>query len=78
MVNSSGDVHQVIVELFFFDDEEVILIGFDQPQVVKPLHEQADPRPRRAHHRRQFLMGNSQFDANAARVLLAHGSGQLQ
>jgi len=53
-----GDLRQVIGELAFFDDEKVIFVGLDQTQVVKPLHEQADSRPRRADHCGEFFMGN--------------------
>jgi hypothetical protein len=73
-----GDLREVIGELVLLDDEEMIAAGFDQSQVAKSLHEKADPRPRRAHHLRQFFMGNLQFDANTARVFLTHGASQLQ
>jgi hypothetical protein len=35
----------------------MIAIGFDQSQVAKSLHEDADPRPRRAHHHRVIDVG---------------------
>ena len=73
-----GNLREVIGEFVFLDDEKMIVVGFDQSQVTKSLHEQADPRPRRADHLGQFFMGNLQLDANAARVFLAHGAGQLQ
>jgi hypothetical protein len=73
-----GILQRVIGEFVFLDDEKMIAIGFDQSQVAKFRHEDADPRPRRADHLRQFFMGNLQLDADAARVLLAHGAGQLQ
>ena len=56
----------------------MILIRLNQPKVMEPLHEQADPRPRRADHLGQFFMGNLELDTNAARIFLAHGAGQLQ
>jgi hypothetical protein len=72
-----GDLSEVIGEFGFFDDEKAISVRLNQPKVVEALHKDADPRPRRAHHLRQFFMGNLQFDANAARVLLTHCPGQL-
>ena len=45
------NLREVIGELVFFDDEKMIAIGFDQSQVAKSLHEEADPRPCRAYHR---------------------------
>ena len=56
----------------------MIAIGFDEFEVAKSLHQEADTRPRRAYHLRQFFMGNLRFNADTARVLLAHGAGQLQ
>jgi hypothetical protein len=49
----------------------VFFVGLDQPKVVEALHKQADPWSGRAHHLGQFFAGNLQFDADAARVLLA-------
>ena len=72
-----GDLREVVDQLVFLDDEKMIAIGFNQSQVAKSLHEQADPWPRRADHSGQFLMGNLQFDANAARVFFAEGTRQL-
>src|SRR5438093_9514596 len=72
-----GDLSEVIGEFLFFDDEKAIFIRLNQPKVMKSLHKQADPWSRRAHHLGEFFMGNLQLDANAARVLLAHGAGQL-
>ena len=46
-----GDLREVIDQFVFLDDEKMIAIGFDQSQVAKSLHEEADPRPRRAYHR---------------------------
>jgi hypothetical protein len=74
---ASGDLSEVASEFFFFDDEKAISIGLDQPEIVEALHKQTDPGPRRAHHLRQFFVRNPQFDANAARVLLAHCARQL-
>jgi hypothetical protein len=51
-----GDLSEVIGELPFFDDEKAISIRLDQPEVMKSLHKQADPRPRRAHHLGQFFV----------------------
>lgn len=45
-----SDLREVIGEFVFLDDEKMIAIGFDQSQVAKSLHEEADPRPRRADH----------------------------
>ena len=45
------NLREVIGEFVFLDDEKMIAIGFDQSQVAKSLHEEADPRPRRAYHR---------------------------
>ena len=56
----------------------MIAIGFDQSEVAKSLHKHTDSRPGRAYHLRQFFMGNLKFNADAARVLLAHGAGQSQ
>jgi len=43
-----GDLSQVIGELIFFDNEKPIFIRLDQPKILKSLHKQTDPRPRRA------------------------------
>ena len=40
-----GEVIQVISELLFLDNEEVIFVRLNQPQVPKPLHKHADPGP---------------------------------
>ena len=45
-----GNLREIIVELVFLDDKKMIAIGFDQSQVAKSLHEEADPRPCRADH----------------------------
>ena len=45
-----SNLREIIGKFVFLDDEKMIAIGFDQPKVVKSLHEQADPRPRRADH----------------------------
>ena len=72
-----GDLSQIVSEFPFFDNKKAISIRLDQPKVMKSLHKQTDPRPRRAHHLGEFFMRNLQFDANAARIFLAHGAGQL-
>jgi hypothetical protein len=74
---SLGNLSEVIGELVFFDDEKALSVGLNQPKVVEALHEDADPRPGCAYHLGQFFMGNLQFDANAAGVLLAHCASQL-
>jgi len=51
-----GDLGKVSSELVFFDDEKPIFVRLNQPEVMKPLHKQADPRPRRAHHLGQFFV----------------------
>ena len=51
------NLRQVIGEFLFFDNQETIFIRLNQPEIMKSLHEQADPRPRRADHLRQFFMG---------------------
>ena len=51
-----GILPRVIGEFVFLDDEKMIAIGFDQSQVAKFRHEDADPGPRRAHHLGQFFM----------------------
>jgi hypothetical protein len=51
-----GNLGEVIGELFFLDDEKPIFIRLNQPEIVKSLHKQAHPRPRRAHHLRQFFV----------------------
>jgi hypothetical protein len=51
-----GDLGEVSSELAFFDDEKPIFIRLNQPEVMKSLHKQADPRPRRAHHLGQFFV----------------------
>jgi hypothetical protein len=45
-----GDLSEISSELLLLDNEEVILVHLDQPQVPKSLHKHADPRPRRANH----------------------------
>ena len=45
-----GDLGEVSRELVFFDDEKPISIRLNQPEIVKALHKQTDPRPRRPHH----------------------------
>ena len=45
-----GDLREISHKLLFLDDQEVISICFDQSEVPKALHKDADPRPRRAHH----------------------------
>ena len=45
-----GNLREIIGQFVFLDDEKMIAIGFDQSQVAKSLHEQADPWPRRADH----------------------------
>jgi hypothetical protein len=45
-----GNLREVIGELTFLDYKKMIAIGFDQSQVAKSLHEEADPRPCRADH----------------------------
>ena len=69
------NLRKVIGELVFLDDEKAISIRLDQPKIVKPLHKQADPWPRRADHLGEFFRGNLQLDANAARVFLAECTG---
>src|SRR4030095_12879717 len=73
-----GDLSKVSSELLFLDDEKVICVCLNQPEVMKALHKHADPGTRRAHHLRQFFMRDFQFDANAARVFLAHSARQIQ
>ena len=51
-----GDLGEVSGELVFFDDEKAISIRLNQPEVMKSLHKQADPRPRRTDHLRQFFV----------------------
>jgi hypothetical protein len=72
-----GDLSQIIGELFFFDDEEAILICLDQSQIVKSLHEQTDSRPRCANHLGQLFVRNLKLDSDAAGVFLAHGTSKL-
>src|SRR5258705_12497229 len=71
------NLRQVIGEFLFFDDEKTIFIRLNQPEVMKSLHKQAHPGPSRADHLGQFFMGYPELDANAARIFLAHGAGQL-
>ena len=73
-----GDVSQVVSELHFFDNEKVIFIRLNQPQIPKPLHKHADPGPCGTDHFRQFFMRDFQFDADAARIFLAECARQLQ
>ena len=73
-----GDVIQVISELLFLDNEEVIFVRLNQPQMPKPLHEHADPGPCGTDHLRQFFMRNLQFDAYTPRVFLTELTRQLQ
>ena len=77
-VGALGDVSQVISELLFLDNEEVIFVRLNQPQVPKPLHKHADPGPCGADHLRKFFMRNLQFDAYAPQVFLAELARQLQ
>ena len=49
-----GDLSEVSSELVFFDDEKAIFIRLNQPEVMKSLHKQADPRAGRAHHLGEF------------------------
>ena len=51
-----GDLGEVSSELVFFDDEKPIFIRLNQPEVMKSLHKQADPRPRRSYHLGQFFV----------------------
>ena len=37
-----GDLSEVISELLFLDNEEVIFVRLNQPQVPKPLHKHAE------------------------------------
>jgi hypothetical protein len=57
-----GELSKVISELLFPDNEKVICVRLNQPEVMKALHKHADPEPRRAHHLRQFFMRNYRFD----------------
>ena len=72
-----GDLREIIDEFVFFDDQEMILIGLDQAEIMKPLHKQTDPRPGRADHLGEFFVGNLELDANTARIFLAHRARQL-
>lgn len=65
-------------ELVFLDDQMVLCVVLDQVEVSKSLHEHADPRPRSAHHSRQFFVRDLHLDANAPRIFLAELSGDLQ
>jgi hypothetical protein len=56
-----GDLGEVSSELVFFDDEKPIFIRLNQSEVMKSLHKQAGPRPRRAHHLRQLNHDPSSF-----------------
>jgi len=76
-VAASGDLSEVIRELLFFDNEEVIFVRLNQPQVPKPLHKHADSGPCGTNHLRQFFMRDLQFDAYAARIFLAEFARQL-
>ena len=73
-VTGLGDLRDVSSELLFFDNEEVIFVRLDQSKVPKFPHKHAGPWSRRAHHIRQFLMRNLQFNANAPWVFLAEGA----
>src|SRR5581483_11233179 len=75
---ASGNLSEIIGQFFFFDDKESIFIGLDQSKMMKSLHEQTDSGPRRADHLGQLLVRNLELDADAARVFLAHGAGELQ
>jgi len=71
-----GNLREVTGEFVFLDDEKMIAIGFDQSQLrnlcMKKLIRGAS----------SDIVDNSswnlQLDADTARVLLAHGAGQLQ
>jgi hypothetical protein len=87
MIAMPTNLRQVISELIIFNDDEVLGVRLNQPQVPKALHKEADPRPRRAHHVRQFFVRDFVFDANvvcvfaitdAAQVFPAQLTGQLQ
>ena len=73
-----SDLSEVISEFLFLDNEEMIFVRLNQPQIPKPLHKHADPGPCGADHFRQFFMRDFQFDAYAARVFLAEFARQLQ
>jgi hypothetical protein len=77
-VAALSDLSEVISEFLFLDNEEMIFVRLNQPQIPKPLHKHADPGPCGADHFRQFFMRDFQFDAYAARVLLAEFARQLQ
>ena len=62
----------------FLDDQMTLFAHLDQAKIAKALHKQADAWPGCANHRRQFFVGNPQFDADAARVFFAQFSCQLQ
>ena len=55
-VAALGDVGQVVSELLFFDNEKVVFIRLNQPQIPKPLHKHADPGPCGTDHFRQFFV----------------------
>jgi hypothetical protein len=77
-VAALGDLSQVISELLFLDNEEVMFVRPNQPKVPKPLHKHADPGPSGADHLRQFFRRNLQFDAYAPRIFLAEFARQSQ
>jgi hypothetical protein len=58
---------RIIGEFIFFDDQEAVSIRLNQPKVMKSLHEQTDPGPRRSHRLADFFMGYPELDANAVR-----------
>src|SRR5581483_12506860 len=73
-----GNGRQVSHQLVLLDDEMVLGGHLNEAEVAKALHKDADSRTRRADHRGQFFVCNSQLDADAARVFLAMPSGDLQ
>src|SRR5882672_12847829 len=73
-----GELSKVISELLFLDDEKVICVRLNQPEVMKALHKHADPGPCGTDHLRQFFMRDFRLDADAARIFLAEFARQLQ
>ena len=70
-----GDGCQVGHKSMLLDDKMALGGHFNEAEIAKTLHEDADTRPGGADHGGQFFVRDSQLNADAARVFYAKFSG---
>src|ERR1700733_2657645 len=74
----SSDRRKIGGKLLFLDDHKMFRAHLNQAQVSEFVQEDADSRPRRPDHRRQFFLRNPELYGHLSRVFPAELIGELQ